>query len=215
MSDGWNAGLRKVALAVILTFGILPTPIPTSASGPAPEGSFRVDAAVAASLRVQDLEGRWEYPLKGDLPSLSVFLFLSNDCPVANRYAPEIRRIEREYRSQGVAFWLVHPQADESLDSIREHAKAYGLAGRIVRDPQMALTRLLGITVTPEAAVVDASMTLAYRGRIDDRFPELGRKRARATQHDLRETLDALLAGRPVPNARTRAVGCLLPLGDR
>jgi hypothetical protein len=52
---------------------------------------------------------------------------------------------------------------------------------------------------------------LAYRGRIDDLYPELGKKRAAPTKRDLREALAAVLAGKPVPVPRTEAVGCSIP----
>ena len=63
---------------------------------------------------------------------------------------------------------------------------------------------------TPEAAVF-ADGELVYRGRIDDRFVDFGKTRAAATTHDLAFALQAILDGRPVPESRTRAVGCFIP----
>ena len=53
-------------------------------------------------------------------------------------------------------------------------------------------------------------LELVYRGRIDDRYVDFGNTRARATQHDLRQALDAVLSGEPVANPRTKAVGCFI-----
>ncbi|MBL9126313.1 MAG: hypothetical protein JNL97_01640, partial [Verrucomicrobiales bacterium] len=127
---------------------------------------------------------------------------------------PEIRRIALRYEKLGARFWMVHPLGDETPASIREHAAEYSLPGTIVRDPRRSLARVLGITVTPEVAVVDGRGRLRYRGRIDDRFPALGQKRPRATRHDLTEALDAVLSGKPVTESRTRAVGCILPKAE-
>jgi hypothetical protein len=49
-----------------------------------------------------------------------------------------------------------------------------------------------------------------YRGRIDDRYAELGRERPTPTTHDLEDALKAAIAGKPVAVKETRAVGCIL-----
>lgn len=169
-----------------------------------------VETRVVSEVAVADLDGRWVRPLGTGASGVRVLVFVSNDCPIANRYAPEIRRIAREYGRRGVGFWVVHPLADETEASIREHTREYGLPGTVVRDPERRLVSLLGIRVTPEVAVVDGDGRLRYRGRIDDRYAALGQKRARATRRDLCEALEAVLAGRDVAEARTRAVGCVL-----
>ncbi|HUQ87649.1 MAG TPA: hypothetical protein VM096_08830, partial [Vicinamibacterales bacterium] len=66
-----------------------------------------------------------------------------------------------------------------------------------------------GVTVTPEVAVMRGS-TLVYRGRIDDRYVELGRERPKPTRHDLEEALNAAIAGKTIAIRQTRAVGCIL-----
>ncbi|MGE3309199.1 MAG: redoxin domain-containing protein [Limisphaerales bacterium] len=163
-------------------------------------------------LTVSDLEGRSRSPLDLGAEDFGVFVFLSNDCPVANRYAPEIRRIAGKFEGKRVRFWMVHPLESETLESIRAHAKEYELPGTVVHDPGGTLARCLGITVTPEVAVVDRQTTILYRGRIDDRYPALGQQRRRPTRRDLVEALSAVLAGEPVDAPRTKAVGCSLPV---
>jgi hypothetical protein len=171
----------------------------------------RLDPAVAALIELEAADGTSVRPFEAGKSAVHVFLFLSNECPIANRYAPEFRRIQAANRDRGVRFWFVHPFADESRAAVAKHAREYSLPGTVLLDPGQRLTRMLGATVTPEAAVVDREYRLAYRGRIDDRFPQFGRERARATRLDLREALDAVLAGRPVAEPRTRAIGCSIP----
>jgi hypothetical protein len=66
------------------------------------------------------------------------------------------------------------------------------------------------VTVTPEVAILDAAGTLLYRGRIDDRYISFGKDRPQPTVRDLERSLDAVLAGKPVPVKETRAIGCIL-----
>ena len=140
-----------------------------------------------------------------------VFLFTSTDCPVSNRYAPELRRIAEAFESKGVVFRLVYPTPSESANAIREHMAAYGYSGVFdaVRDPRQSLVKYIGATITPEAAVVVGGRVV-YRGRIDDRFVDLGRERPAPTERDLFEALTAIVNGKPAPHATTQAVGCFI-----
>ena len=69
--------------------------------------------------------------------------------------------------------------------------------------------RLTGVTVTPEVAVMQGERVL-YRGRIDDRYVAFGVERPKATTHDLEDALTAAIAGKPIANRETRAIGCIL-----
>ena len=139
-----------------------------------------------------------------------VLLFIARDCPISNSYAPEIKRIIARYAPRKVAFTLVYPDPDTSLAAARQHAKDYGYTCPLLLDPVHTLVRRAGVTVTPEAAVFAPSGRLLYRGRIDDLYLGFGQRRYAVTRHDLRDALDAVLSGRPVPSARTQAVGCFI-----
>jgi hypothetical protein len=140
-----------------------------------------------------------------------VFLFTSTDCPVSNRYAPEVRRIAETFASKGVVFRLVYPYPGDDAAAIREHMTAYSYDGvaDAVRDTKLALVKFVGATITPEVAVVVAGR-IVYRGRIDDRYVDLGRERPAPTRRDLFDALTAVVAGKPVPHATTQAVGCFI-----
>src|SRR3989454_5466536 len=96
-----------------------------------------------------------------------VFLFTSTDCPISNRYAPEVRRIVERFAPQGVVFRLVYPSPSENAAAIREHMKAFSYEGATdaLRDTKLALVKFSGATITPEAAVY-AGGRIVYRGRI-------------------------------------------------
>src|SRR5206468_8070245 len=125
--------------------------------------------------------------------------------------APEVRRIAEAFGAKGVAFRLVYPSSAEDARAIREHMAAYKYDGIAegLRDPKLALVKFAGATVTPEAAVV-AGGKVVYRGRIDDRYVDLGRERPAPTRRDLFEALTAIVAGKPAPQAATQAVGCFI-----
>jgi thiol-disulfide isomerase/thioredoxin len=164
------------------------------------------------AVLVQTLTGASVDPLQAPAGTRAiVFLFASTDCPISNRYAPEVRRLAEAYGSKGVVFRLIYPNPAETPAAIREHLAAFQYAGaaEAFRDPAHALVKLAGATVTPEAAVY-AGGRLAYRGRIDDRYVELGVERPAATKRDLAEALALVLAGKSVAPPTTQAVGCYI-----
>jgi hypothetical protein len=141
---------------------------------------------------------------------ITVLIFVRTDCPVSNRYAPEIQRIYREFSPRKVRFWMVYPDAAESPENIRKHLADYAFPGEALRDPKKELVKLSQVRVTPEVAVFLAGPKLVYHGRIDDRVVDFGKERAHAGTHDLETALAAVIEGKPVPREKTKAVGCYI-----
>ena len=175
-------------------------------------------------MRVEFLQGGEADPFAAPAGTKAiVFLFTSVDCPVSNRFAPEVRRLATTFAPQGVLFRLIYPDPSEGGDAIRAHMAAFAYtegegvsrAGRVknaiqaFRDPRHALVKFVGATITPEVAVVAGGHVL-YRGRIDDRFVDLGLERPAPTRHDLADAIGSVLAGKPVVPATTQAVGCFI-----
>jgi hypothetical protein len=156
-----------------------------------------------------DLAGRAVDPFASGDARVRAFVFVSSECPVSNRLAPEIRRIAAAVSDQRVDFWLVYPDPKDTPDRIRTHLAEYGYADvAVLRDPEHALVAAADITFTPEAAVYDARGNRVYRGRVNDRFVAFGRTRPAPTRNDLEAALEATLAGRAVAIAETEAIGC-------
>lgn len=166
-------------------------------------------AVWAQPAAVTGLDGAPVAPLGTDAPA-TVLLFTAVDCPISNRYAPEVRRLTARYAGVGVRIWLVYANRDESPAAARAHATAFDYGLPVALDPGGVLADRAGATVTPEVAVFDRAGGLAYLGRIDDRYLDFGVDRPVPTTHDLADAIAAVTAGRPVPVARTRAVGCAI-----
>lgn len=140
-----------------------------------------------------------------------VLIFTRCECPIANRYAPEIRRICEEFTPRGVAFQLIYPEPGDSPAAIGEHLKAFGYTCPAWRDPEHLAVKRFGPKVTPEAVVFDcATKKPVYRGRIDDLYVDFGQARQAPTTHDLRDALAAVLAGKRVLVSSTNSVGCAI-----
>jgi peroxiredoxin len=173
--------------------------------------SLRAAEPVPVDFRVRDIDGSGLAAAERGARA-TVWVFIAHDCPICNAYAPELARLKDRYQSQGVRWRVAYAEPGLSLPDLRAHARAYGLTMALVADPDLQLAQACGVTVTPEVVVMDAQARLAYRGRIDDRWPELGHPRAHPQTHDLAVALDELLARQPVTHPRTVAVGCALEL---
>jgi hypothetical protein len=161
-----------------------------------------------AALRLEDLSGKPAPVLASSSVKAAVFLFMSVECPISNSYAPEFKRLAAEFTPKEVLVRLVYPNPDESAETIRRHLKEFDLPLVALRDPRHELVKMAGVRITPEAAVFVPQRGFVYRGRIDNRYAELGVARPQTTEHDLRDVLVAILNGKPVPRGSARAVGC-------
>jgi hypothetical protein len=139
-----------------------------------------------------------------------VLIFVRTDCPITNRYAPELQRLSQEFSGRGAEFWLVYPDSAETAVSMKRHRAEFNFPGTVLRDPRHSLVKLAHATTAPEAAVFDSAGKLLYHGRIDDRWVNPGTARPAARTHDLEDAIAAVLAGHRPAQAATPAVGCSL-----
>lgn len=132
-----------------------------------------------------------------------------NHCPYVVAYEPRLVALANEYQPRGVDLVAVNANdatryPDDGMAEMKARVVARGFDFPYLRDESQAFVRALGARFTPEVFVFDAARRLRYRGRIDDNH----RDASRVTSHDLRNALDALLAGHDPPVTETVAFGC-------
>ncbi len=177
------------------------------------DGGFGLGDALRAGTTsewsILDLNGQPVDPLAASAGKIAVLIFVKPDCPISNRYAPNVGRLQASFHAEPVTFWLVYPNRELTPKEIRKHVADYGYQCGVVRDPDHRLVNLCHARVTPEAAVFTSEGRLAYHGRIDDRYVAFGKWRPEATRHDLEEAIRAVMQGQPVL-ASFPAVGCTI-----
>ncbi len=147
-----------------------------------------------------------------DAPAVVLF-FVASDCPISNRTFPEMSRLREKYRTRGVRFWFVYPNAGERPADITAHQTAFDPGGEVLQDPAAALVRLSHAVATPEMAVLIPAAEgwqSVYTGRIDNRYIRLGLERPAATVHFGDDALSAVLAGRKPRPPLGAPVGCAI-----
>lgn len=165
-----------------------------------------------AALALTAVDGSRHAPIERAASRPVLVIFLLTDCPIANAYAPEIGAIQREF-ADVVDLYLAYVERDLTAEAGRAHQREYALPGTALLDPEKRLAKALGATITPEAVILRDG-EIPYRGRIDNWYAALGKRRRKATVHDLRDALTALRDGRAVEVRRTKAVGCFIPDAD-
>jgi hypothetical protein len=177
--------------------------------------AFLALLAVNPSFEVRDINGHPIRPFRVE-EKAQVLFFLSAECPISRFYAQEIQRICREYGAHGVRCGLVYEDLPVNDSAIRKHLDEFGYREiPAMTDGTGKIATQVNATVTPEAVVIDKSARIRYRGRIDNFYADLGRPRRAATVHDLRDALDAVVAGRVVAHPETTATGCFIMSPDQ
>ena len=195
--------------AVRLWLMISVLPFLNGCGDPVPNRKNSDTSKESVQVTVIDLDGKSVNPFQVTTNAkLTAFFFLSTDCPISNRYAPEIQRLAREFNINGVSFRLVYPDPDTTVEAIRKHTNEYRHSIPVLRDPQHALVKTARVAVTPEVAVFLPEGKLVYSGRIDNRYLDFGKERPTPSKRDLQEVLRALLRGDPILFHRQPAVGC-------
>jgi len=116
--------------------------------------------------------------------------------------------MQRDYSGKGVTLVAInsnddHDYPEDSFENMIRRAKDKGFNFPYLRDETQDVARKYGAICTPHVFAFDAKQTLQYKGRIDD-----NRNAADVKTHDLRNALDAILAGRKPLVQETRPFGC-------
>ena len=138
---------------------------------------------------------------------IRVELFLATQCPISNRYVPELNRLAAAYPAIQFEAWF--PEPELTADKLKQWVDSFAVKFQTNLDPGGRRAAKSGATLTPEA-VVYKDGTLFYRGRIDDRYVGWGKSRPAPTQHDVAETLDLLIAGKSPATRYTKSWGCYI-----
>jgi peroxiredoxin len=135
----------------------------------------------------------------------TVLMFIATQCPVSNDYNERMANLHNDYAAKDIAFVGINSNKQESIEEIKEHSAKNGFGFVVLKDWNNVVADAYGAQFTPEVYVLNSDGVTVYHGRIDD-----GRNPEKIKTHDLRETLDALLAGKPVPKPETKAFGCTI-----
>jgi len=135
-------------------------------------------------------------------------MFVSTRCPVSNAYNERMVALAKKYAAQSVAFMGIDADQNEPKAEIASFSKEHGFTFPVLVDRGNKVSDAYNAHVTPETYVIDSKGVLVYHGRIDNDMDTENVK-----THELADALDAMLAGKPVVRAQTKAFGCSIKRG--
>ena len=189
----------SLLLATALAIAVAENARPDGADVPAPPAI----GTTIADFTLPDTDGKEHSltSLKGK--NGTVLIFIAVQCPVSNAYNERMEKLAQDYKARGIAVVGINANSSEAADAVKAHAASHKLSFMILKDSGNKIADSLGATKTPEAYFLDANNKLAYHGRIDN-----SRNIAEVASSELRDALDATLAGKPVTKTEAAAFGC-------
>jgi peroxiredoxin len=139
-----------------------------------------------------------------------VVMFICNHCPYVKHVRSGLAQLVKDYQAKGVAAVGIssndvesHP--DDSPQKMAIEARDAGYTFPYLYDESQAVARSYQAACTPDIFLFDREKRLVYRGQLDDSRPGNG---IPVTGKDLRNALDAVLAGKPVAALQKPSIGC-------
>ena len=170
------------------------------------EGEVPAPPAIGATVEdftLPDADGKEQSlnSLKGK--NGSVLIFVATKCPVSNAYNERMEKLAQDFKARGINVIGINANAAETAAAVKAHAAENHLTFPVLKDPANKIADRLGATVTPEAYFLDGNNKLVYRGRIDN-----AKDVTSVNSSELRDAIEATLAGKPVAKTTATAFGC-------
>jgi peroxiredoxin len=169
------------------------------------------DKMPATDLKMKNVDGREISIADVAGKNGTLVIFSCNHCPFVKGWETRTAEIGNTYLAKGIGVIQINSNdpasfPEDSFEEMQARAKKLGLQFPYVMDATSDVGRAFGATRTPEFFLFDKDGKLVYHGALDDN----SRDASKAQHHYLKDALEALLAGQPVPVAETKAVGCTI-----
>ena len=187
------------------------------------EEGFRLNptlkvGALAPDFSLEGIDGKKHTLAEWESAPVLAVMFICNHCPASQLYEDRIIKMVNDYKSKGVQFIAIQPNAvaalaphelnfadvDDSLASMKIHAKFKQFNFPYLYDGDtQSIAHLYGPKNTPHIFVFDKERKLRYQGRIDDAM-----RADHVKVNDARDAIDQLLAGQLVAYPERPVFGC-------
>ena len=163
--------------------------------------------SIASALELPATDGKsYDPAATGDKKAVVLF-FVSPFCSTTKSFMKEINQITADY-SDRIVVYVVHSDPEITNEVAMEHTILSEVKATVLVDKAQALAKQVQARITPEAVVLSPKAETLYKGRINDLYLGPTKRQRAATTKDLRDALDAVLAGKPVPSPQSEAQGC-------
>jgi thiol-disulfide isomerase/thioredoxin len=148
---------------------------------------------------------------------LKAYVFLSDECPMCQGYAPVLNQLNADFGKKGVEIIGVFPNYYATDSSILAFKKEYNITFKTIKDTTFTLTNRFKASITPQVFLVNTAQngiytegSLLYAGQIDDAYFRAGKRRGTTSEYYLKDAIEAVLSNKKPTISETKSIGCVL-----
>lgn len=140
----------------------------------------------------------------------TVVMFICNHCPYVKHINPQLVLLANEYMPRGINFVAISSndavaEPADSPEKMKELALKLKYPFPYLYDETQQIAKAYDAACTPDFFIFDSNKKLVYRGQLDDSRPS---NNVPLSGNDIRQALDALLAGKAVSPRQRPSIGC-------
>jgi len=198
------------ALAAVVALAATPvTPAFAQQDAPAPTPIALGTAIPMADAKLKNVDGKEMTIASAKGKKGTLVIFTCNACPWAKKWQTRVAKIGNDAVKRGIGVVAINSNdplrnAEDGFDVMQTRAKELGMKFAYAMDRTSEVAGAFGASRTPEAFLFDASGALVYHGAIDDNADDA----AKVTKPYLENAVSSVAAGKAVPTAQTKALGC-------
>lgn len=163
--------------------------------------------SAVSSYQLVDLKKQKNAVINIDNKLLSLFVFLSPECPLCQNYTKTLNQLQEKFKQQ-VNLYGIIPGHAYTVKEVSDFKLKYKIGYRLFIDTKQKLTNYLQAAVTPQVVLINNKGSLIYTGAIDDWVQSLGKKRLQVSQHYAEDAIKQSLQPEIVKIKKTNAIGC-------
>lgn len=199
--------MKKINLFLLTTF--LTTTVLSAQSG------YDI-GAIATDFELENIDGTFVSLSDFEKAKGFIVVFTCNTCPYAVAYEDRIEALNKMYASKGYPVVAIMPnnieiKPGDSLSAMKQRAKEKGFTFPYLIDREQTIFPQYGATKTPHVYILEKTNdanVVRYIGAIDDNYKDADA----VDKKYVEDAVNALLANKPVPVSKTRAIGCSIKI---
>ena len=141
---------------------------------------------------------------------LKAYVFLSDECPMCQGYAPVLNQLAADFREKGVDIIGVFPNYYATDSSILAFKTEYHIDFQTIRDSNFIWVNRFKASITPQVFLENREEGILYSGQIDDAYFRAGKRRGTTSERYLKAAIEAVLANKKPDINETKAIGCVI-----
>lgn len=162
------------------------------------------------AFRLRDLDGKAVTSNDFTTAKGVLVAFVCPHCPYVRHIRTDFARLASEVQQRGIAVVAINSNdvatfPEDSPEGMRQEVKEAGYTFPYLYDETQDVAKAFRAACTPDFFLFDGQQRLVYRGQFDDSRPQGGTP---VTGRDLREAVEALLAGQPISPDQRPSLGC-------